>query len=393
VPYSICSIARARRCVLALIAAAGVAVTPVLAQNACAPVGEWTIPGGGRVTAQEILSRAAREQVVLLGEEHDNADHHRWQLQTLSGLAALHPKIVIGFEMFPRRVQPALDRWVAGELGEEEFLKSSDWQRVWGFETPMYLPLFHFARLNRIPMIALNVEREFVRTVGAKGLEAVPAEKREGVSAAAPATEAYIEQLFAVYSAHPEKGRTATRNDPEFRRFVDAQLVWDRAMGQALAEAAARDPGALVIGIMGASHISEGYGVPHQLKSLGIERVASLLPWGPNADCAKFSPGLATGVFGFAAARPAPARPLLGITVDTVPDGVKVLTVNAGSIAETAGVKAGDVLVEVAGSVVKVVGDVRAIVGTMVPGTWLPLKAKREGEIVALTAKFPPAVK
>jgi uncharacterized iron-regulated protein len=364
-----------------------------VAPRACAPVGEWTVPGGGRITARDVLTGASRESVVLLGEAHDNADHHRWQLQSVAGLAALHSKIVLGFEMFPRRVQPVLDRWVAGELSEEEFLKSSDWQRVWGYETALYLPLFHFARLNRVPMVALNVEREFVRTVGSKGMDAVPVDKREGVSDAAPATEAYLERLFAVYSEHPDKGRIPARSDPEFRRFVDAQLVWDRAMAQALAEAVARNPGALVIGFMGASHISNGDGVPHQLQSLGIKRIASLLPWGPNADCEKFSPGFATAVFGLPAARPAPQRPLLGITVDVVPDGVKVLTVNAGSIAQTAGLKAGDVLVEVAGSVVKVTGDVRAIVGAMVPGTWLPLKARRQGEIVELTAKFPPASK
>jgi len=376
---------------MVLIAATAPALA--LAQNACAPAGEWTVPGAGRVAAQDVLSRAARESVVLVGESHENADHHRWQLNTIAGLAALSPRLVLGFEMFPRRVQGALDRWVAGELGEEEFLKASDWSRVWGYETAHYLPLFHFARLNRIPMIALNVERDFVRTVGEKGLEAVPVEKREGVSDAAPATEPYVERLFAVYSEHPGRGRTATRSDPEFRRFVDAQLVWDRAMGQAIAEAAAHNAGALVIGIMGASHISHGDGVPHQLQSLGIKRVASLLPWGPNADCGKFVPGLATAVFGFPAEQPVPPRPLLGITIETVPEGVKVLTVRAGSIAESTGLKVGDVFVEAAGSIVKVPGDVRAKVGAMVPGTLLPLKVRRESGIVELTAKFPPAGK
>ena len=390
-PNFIRLIAPARRCALVLIATA--AATLAQAHSTCAPAGEWTVPGAGRVAAQEILSRAARESVVLLGESHDNADHHRWQLNTIAGLAALHPKIVLGFEMFPRRVQPALDRWVAGELGEEEFLKSSDWRRVWGYETAFYLPLFHFARLNRIPMIALNIEREFVRTVGAKGLEAVPVERREGVSDPAPAIEPYVDRLFAVYSEHPEKRRTAARSDPDFRRFVEAQLVWDRAMAQAIGEAAARNPGALVIGVMGASHISFGYGVPRQLQSLGVRRIASLLPWDPNSDCGTFVPGLATAVFGFPAARPAPLRPLLGITIDTVPEGVKVLTVNAGSIAESAGLKVDDVLVEAAGSVVKVPGDVRAKVGAMVPGTLLPMKVKRESEIVELIAKFPPAKK
>jgi hypothetical protein len=38
-------------------------------------------------------------------------------LQTLAALHVQRPKIVIGFEMFPRRLQPILDQWVAGALG------------------------------------------------------------------------------------------------------------------------------------------------------------------------------------------------------------------------------------------------------------------------------------
>ena len=390
--YSSSLIPRFAPWLLALMVA--VAVTPAQAQGHCAPAGEWTLPGGGQVMAQEMLSRVARETVVLLGEQHDAADHHRWQLNTIAGLAAVHPKVVLGFEMFPRRVQPALDRWVAGELGEAEFLKASDWPNVWGYETALYLPLFHFARINRIPMLALNVERGLVRSVGARGLEGVPVDKREGVSDPAPASDAYIDQLLAVYAEHPEKGSTPTRGDPAFRRFVEAQLMWDRSMAQALAEAVARSPGALVIGIMGGEHVSHGHGVPHQLRSLGIRQIAALLPWESNADCEKLSTGLATAVFGLRAepaAPPAAPRPLLGITIDPVAEGVRVLTVGAGSIAEAAGLRAGDVLIEVAGSAVKLPADVRAIVGTVAPGTWLPLKARREGAMVELTARFPAA--
>lgn len=356
----------------------------------CAPVGLWSVPGAGRIAAPEVFARAAKAQVVLLGESHDNADHHRWELQTAAALGALHPKLVLGFEMFPRRVQSALDRWVAGELSEEEFLKAADWSVVWGYDAAFYLPLFHFARLNRIPMVALNVERDFVRTVGAQGLEAVPAEKREGVSAPAPASEAYVERLFASYKQHPDKAESApNRTDPQFRNFVEAQLVWDRAMAQALADAAARNPDALVVGVMGSQHIAHGNGVPHQLQGLGVARIVSLLPWDSDADCGDFSADLASAVFGMPAAQAAPAPPRLGIMVQTAPDGVKVSAVTPGSIAEATDLRAGDVLTELAGTPVKTPDQVRAIVGRMAPGTWLPLKARRAGEIVELTAKFP----
>ena len=206
----------------------------------------------------------------------------------------------------------------------------------------------------------------------------------------APASAAYIERLFESYTQHTEKKQPApARTDPEFRNFVEAQLVWDRAMAQALAEVAARKPDALVVGVMGSQHIAHGDGVPHQLQSLGIKHIASLLPWDRGADCSQFSADLATAVFGMPGAQAAPAPPRLGILVEPAPDGVKVSSVTAGSIAEATDLRAGDVLVEVAGTPVKTSDEVRAIVGRMAPGTWLPLKAKRQNEMIELTAKFP----
>ena len=367
---------------------------PARAHEACAAEGVWTVPGGGRIAAQEILGRAANAQMALLGEAHDNPDHHRWELHTLAALAALRPNLVLGFEMFPRRVQTALDRWVAGELGEAEFLKASDWANVWGYEAAFYLPLFHFARLNRIPMLALNVERDLVRTVGANGLAAVPAERREGVSDPAAPGEPYLARLFETYAQHPEKTAAApARTDPAFARFVEAQLVWDRAMAQALADAVARNPDALIVGVMGSKHIAHGDGVPHQLENLGIQRVVSLLPWDHEADCDDFTAGLASAVYGLPYAQPAPAVPplLLGIQIEAVPDGIRVAAVNPGSVAAASGLKAEDVLIEAAGTAVKTTGELKSIVVRMAPGTWLPLKAKRGGEPIDLTAKFPPA--
>ncbi len=386
--------ARAIGLAAAAIAAAALSF-PGCAHEVCAPASEWTVPGSGRIAAPEILARTAGAQVVLLGENHDDADHHRWELQTVAALAGLHPKLTLGFEMFPRRVQPALDRWVTGELSETEFLKASDWSNVWGYDAAFYLPLFQFARMNHVPMVALNVERNFPRAVRANGLASVPADQREGVTAPAAAGEAYIARLFAAYSQHPdEKGVKPARTDPAFMHFVDAQLVWDRAMAQALAAAAARDPAALVIGIMGSQHVAHGDGVPHQLDSLGIKRIATLLPWSADADCGDFTADLANAVFGLPPEQSEPAPPaptLLGIQIEAVAAGIRVAAVSPGSIAAASGLQAEDVITEAAGSAVKTTGELKAIVVRMAPGTWLPLKARRKGEPIELTARFPPA--
>lgn len=91
----------------------------------CVALGDWVVPGArkgsGKSSQQAVIANAVKAAVVLLGETHINADHHRWQLQTLAALHAQRPDMVIGFEMFPRRIQPILDRWIAGELNEKSF--------------------------------------------------------------------------------------------------------------------------------------------------------------------------------------------------------------------------------------------------------------------------------
>ncbi|MDE2366869.1 MAG: ChaN family lipoprotein [Betaproteobacteria bacterium] len=366
----------------------------------CAPVGSWSVPGGGRITEADVIARAAKRSVVLLGEVHDNADHHRWQLQTLAALHAVRPDMVIGFEMFPRRVQKALDQWVAGELSEAQFLAASDWNAVWSTDANLYLPLLQFARMNRIPMVALNIDTRLRRAVSAKGLGGVPENEREGVTAPAAPSTAYLDYLFPIYAEHERDGRKkgeATRDDPDFRRFVESQQLWDRAMAQAIQSALDRPGKPLVVGIMGSGHIKHGYGVPHQLKDLRIAEVGTLLPWNNGSSCGQVVSGLADAVFGIAPSQPVshePPRQRLGIRFEMAQDGgVRVLQVEKGSIAEAAGIRDGDLISEAAGVPLKRLDDIVNIVKRQAPGTWLPLKLKRGADTIEIIAKFPAVAK
>jgi uncharacterized iron-regulated protein len=386
----------------ALLAALPLAAHPASAE--CVPVGAWAMPtaaGLKPVASSELLARLARQSVVLLGESHDSADDHRWQLQALATLHALRPQMVLGFEMFPRRVQPELDRWVAGEYTEAQFLKALDWSRIWNFDPQLYLPIFNFARMNRVPMVALNVEQTLIRAVNAKGLDSVPAAQREGVTQPAAPSAAYVDDLWQVYGehlrevpAHKEAPQPPDRNDPAFRRFVESQQLWDRAMAQGIAQAAARAGAPLVVGILGRGHVAKGHGVPDQLRDLGVKNVSWLLPWPHDGDCKELVAGYADAVFGIAPAAKADAaaeRPRLGVQIDTSGSGVRVVAVTKGSLAEAAGIREGDVISEAAGVPLKEFMDLRAVVQRQAAGTWLPLKIQRQTETLELVAKFPPA--
>ena len=359
---------------------------------ACVPAGAWVDTAGQTpVASRDVLARAARGSIVLLGESHDNADHHRWQLQTITALHALGGAVTLGFEMFPRRVQPVLDAWVAGDYDEHGFLDAVEWDRVWGFDPALYMPLFHFARINRLPMIALNVERGLIASVRERGWDAVPEAMREGVTDPATPDPAYRASLEEVYEEHLE--RAEKEPDPiGLERFIAAKLTWDRAMAQALADANADS---LVIGVIGDGHLENRWGVPHQLAALGRDGVSVLLPWDRGRDCADLTNRLADAVFGLdppmVVESEAPWRPRLGVMIKTVEGALRVLDVVEGSVAETAGIQTDDVIASAAGVALVEADELVAVIGRQAPGTWLPLVLDRNGESLDIIAKFPPA--
>ena len=364
----------------------------------CVPLGNWVIPGSGQTTQQDVILRAAKASVVLLGETHVNADHHRWQLQTLVALHAVRPNMVIGFEMFPRRVQAVLDKWVAGELTEKEFLRASEWDRVWNTDANLYLPLFHFARMNHIPMRALNIESNLRRLVSEKGFYGVSIEQREGLTRPAEPSQAYLDYLFPIYKQHDRKDKQKgemNQDDPDFRRFISGQQLWDRAMAQVLHRALAESTGSekpLVVGVMGAGHVLHGFGVTHQLHDLGVQNVAALLPWDSDKSCKNLVKGVADAVFGVLPNVSESFQPQfqrLGIRFEMGRGGAVVLQVEKNSIAEAAKLQDSDVILEMAGLPLKNTEDVVTIVKRQAPGTWLPLKIKRDDQEMQIIAKFP----
>jgi len=256
---------------------------------------QWLLPDTGTTLPHPaLMERAARAPVVLLGESHDRADNHRWQMHTAAGLLAHHDHIAMGFEMFPARLNPVLADWVAGRLEEAAFLERAEWGTVWGFPAELYLPLFHFCRDHGVEMLGLNCRRDLVREVGASGWEAVPEGAREGLTPACPATPEYRRYLFDI-TGGPRPARAAkTPEDPTFDRFVRAQQVWDRAFACRIAEVRARTDPPLVVGIIGRGHLEYRGGTPAQLADLGINDAMVLLPHDPDRAV---QPRLADGLF------------------------------------------------------------------------------------------------
>lgn len=267
------------------------------APNDCGVSSGWSIPGGQSIDGEILLDGIAQRSVVLLGERHEDAAHHRWQLETLRALHRRRPSLVLGLEMFPRRVQPALDAWVRGELGESEFLEKSDWSTVWRFDPDLYMDIFRYARDHGVPMRALNVDTALTRSVGRAGFDATRVDQREGVTRPADPNTRYTHWLGHVFREHRPPGGPSDRGT--LGHFIEAQLVWDRAMAQGIRDAIAEHPGALVVSLIGSGHLRHGDGVAHQLDDLGLSDHATLLPWDHRMDCRHLVAGVAHAIYGF----------------------------------------------------------------------------------------------
>lgn len=257
----------------------------------CLAQGAWTDGEGRALTNAEAIAMASRADVVLLGEAHATPAHHLWQRDVIAAVAKTGRPVVIGLEQLPRAAQSALDAFVSGRIDEADFLQQSRWAEVWGHDFAAYRPVFEFARATGTPMIALNVDRDFVRSVARHGFAAA-ASGGAPIGPPEPPSPAYRERLAGAFAAHG--GKTASEG---FARFVEAQTVWDRAMAESLAAALVPRSGAIAVGLMGQGHVERGHGVEHQLAALGVAAVFSAIPVATEGDCL-VEPGLADALFG-----------------------------------------------------------------------------------------------
>src|ERR1700722_5907579 len=75
-----------------------------------------------RVSEAELTARVQRADIVLVGETHDNPDHHRLEARLLQAFSTTHHAPAVVFEMLNRQQQPAVDASLAAHPGDADAL-------------------------------------------------------------------------------------------------------------------------------------------------------------------------------------------------------------------------------------------------------------------------------
>ena len=127
---------------------------------------------GAPADYDQMLAELAQADVVLFGEQHNDAIAHWLDLQVAKDLykSKKTGQLVLGMEMFERDVQSLVVRYAAGTLPDTAFERQA---RPWPNYATDYRPLLQFARENKIPVVGTNVPRPYAQTVARGSLTAL----------------------------------------------------------------------------------------------------------------------------------------------------------------------------------------------------------------------------
>src|SRR5882672_3221567 len=106
--------------------------------------------------------------VVFFGEWHDHPGNHLAEMALFRAMHQRSPHLALSLEQFERDVQPVLDDYMAGRIGEEALQRRG---RAWNNYPESYRPLVEYAKENALPVIAAEAPTRVVRCVGQEGAE------------------------------------------------------------------------------------------------------------------------------------------------------------------------------------------------------------------------------
>ncbi len=203
-------------------------------------------------TPEELLAGLRRARYLLLGEKHDNADHHRLQLVVLQSLIEAGSISGIAFEMLDASQAPKLAGIAAQEFADDAELKEwLEWDDGWNWE--FYSPLLLAGLAAGLPVAAANIDQDAVMAI----YQGSGPEPLENLFDAATMDKLY---------ADIDESHCGLLPESQFPAMVRVQQSRDLVMAEALLSLTDGAGPALLIA--GNYHVRQDLGVPNFLLAL-----------------------------------------------------------------------------------------------------------------------------
>ena len=175
---------------------------------------------------KKILKKCAKADVIFFGEVHSDPIAHWLELKLLQNLHSAG-NVVLGLEMFERDNQDVLEKFVQGDIDEEDFEASA---RLWkNFKTD-YLTLLNYAKENNIDCVATNIPRTYATLVYKEGFDVLNGLVEEELKYIAPLPIPYDPEL----KSYKEMLDMVEGHGGE--NFPKAQAIKDATMAHSISE-------------------------------------------------------------------------------------------------------------------------------------------------------------
>ena len=216
----------------------------------------WEVSSSRFIDHHTLVERLAGADFVLLGERHDNPDHHMLQAEVLRSLIAVGRRPAVGFEMLGLDDASAVAKYLAAAPNDAAGLgRAVNWnQRGWP-DWAMYQPIAEAALQAKLRIVVTNLPLATARKMTRDGLAALdPSMVRElGLDRPPP------EPVFATMTADIRDAHCGYAPEEIVKPMVDVQRARDAQMAESLIAAA--DPDAAIL-VAGAGHVRNDYGIP-----------------------------------------------------------------------------------------------------------------------------------
>lgn len=216
----------------------------------------WEVAASRFIEPTALVERLTRHHFILLGEKHDNPDHHRLQAWLLRALIAGGRRPAVGFEMLTTDDAPAIARHLAAAPTDAAGLGDAvNWNRRGWPDWALYQPIAEAALQTGLPIIATSLSQDVARALGRQGGAGPEPALAARLGLDRPLTpEVHAEMAEEIREAHCGYAPTE-----RIEAMIAVQRARDAQMAESLA-AAGREDGALLI--TGAGHVRKDRGIP-----------------------------------------------------------------------------------------------------------------------------------
>lgn len=227
-------------------------------------VGKVADASGKEASLAAISEAATAADYVLLGEIHDNPDHHAMQAAILRAIVEAGRRPAVVFEMIPRGMQGDIDAFLAQPSPDAAvFGAAVKWEERGWPAWSAYRPILDVALEYKLPVVAGDLDRETIRAVGRQGPAALQAEEvtRYGLDLPLEAAQE------AAMLDDVDKGHCGLMPKEALGPMVNVQRARDGSLADAMISARASGADGAVL-IAGSGHTRADRAVPSILAAL-----------------------------------------------------------------------------------------------------------------------------